>query len=433
MATLVENAAAVKAAAVAIDAAIVAKGGTTEGGLTRAAAAIAALPSGGGAVEAPSKDIDFYLPDGFRAYSYTLAEVASPDWHLPEVPDFHGLAKVGWNWTEAEIKACTDFADVGAEYCRADNKAEIRVYIEPNDENRKMRLNVTYFSAGCSIDWGDESDEVAITANGNYEHEYETPGEYAILLNCGTRLDLYSNSCVGLDKLAELYAKRIRSIVFSSKLRGILAYLNKAVYAEYVVMTGQTPDFYSQGNSLALPMIIVPRGTIPRSFGNICSSGNATVVANGDLDGDGSFSMFFGRDSNKAVRIAVLPKNSAGIPYICNNATLARRIAIRDGVSDFGSSCFQNCKCIEKIVFPATFNSIGATCFSGSSALELIDFRAVTDVVSLGGLNNTLTNMSPTYKIVVPDALYDEWIAATNWSDERIVSHIIKASEYVEV
>lgn len=46
MATLAENAAAVKAAQVAIDAAIVAKGGTTTGGLRNAAAAIEALPSG---------------------------------------------------------------------------------------------------------------------------------------------------------------------------------------------------------------------------------------------------------------------------------------------------------------------------------------------------------------------------------------------------
>lgn len=56
MATLAENAAAVKAAQVAIDAAIVAKGGTTTGGLSNAAAAIAALPSGGGE---PSWPVDW--------------------------------------------------------------------------------------------------------------------------------------------------------------------------------------------------------------------------------------------------------------------------------------------------------------------------------------------------------------------------------------
>lgn len=47
MSTLVDNANAVKSAAAALDAAIVAKGGTTAGGLRNAAAAIAALPSGG--------------------------------------------------------------------------------------------------------------------------------------------------------------------------------------------------------------------------------------------------------------------------------------------------------------------------------------------------------------------------------------------------
>lgn len=47
-ATLAQNAIAITNAAAQIDAAIIAKGGTTQGGLTNAAAAIAALPSGGG-------------------------------------------------------------------------------------------------------------------------------------------------------------------------------------------------------------------------------------------------------------------------------------------------------------------------------------------------------------------------------------------------
>lgn len=54
MATLAENVAAVKAAQVAIDAAIVAKGGTTEGGLNHAAAAIQAIPTCG--------DLPKYIP-----------------------------------------------------------------------------------------------------------------------------------------------------------------------------------------------------------------------------------------------------------------------------------------------------------------------------------------------------------------------------------
>ena len=68
MATLAENAAAVKAAQVAIDAAIVAKGGTTPGGLTNAAAAIAAIPTAEDTIGLP--DIRKILADNMDGYEY---------------------------------------------------------------------------------------------------------------------------------------------------------------------------------------------------------------------------------------------------------------------------------------------------------------------------------------------------------------------------
>lgn len=79
MATLAENAAAVKAAQEAIDAAIAAKGGTTAGGLTNAAAAISALPSGGDWVKPADwpdirqilkADADSANPHGLSASAY---------------------------------------------------------------------------------------------------------------------------------------------------------------------------------------------------------------------------------------------------------------------------------------------------------------------------------------------------------------------------
>ena len=68
MATLAENAAAVKAAQVAIDAAIVAKGGTTPGGLTNAASAIAAIPTAEDTIGLP--DIRKILADNMDGYEY---------------------------------------------------------------------------------------------------------------------------------------------------------------------------------------------------------------------------------------------------------------------------------------------------------------------------------------------------------------------------
>lgn len=64
-------------------------------------------------------------------------------------------------------------------------------------------------------------------------------------------------------------------------------------------------------------------------------------------------------------------------------------------------------------------------------ALELIDFRnrTLTTVPKLES-TNVFYNTNDTFKIVVPDNLYDTWITSTNWSATGIVEHIIKASDY---
>ena len=41
----------------------------------------------------------------------------------------------------------------------------------------------------------------------------------------------------------------------------------------------------------------------------------------------------------------------------------------------------------------------------------------------------TFNNTNSTFKIIVPDALYSQWIVATNWS--TYASQIVKTSEYI--
>lgn len=55
-----------------------------------------------------------------------------------------------------------------------------------------------------------------------------------------------------------------------------------------------------------------------------------------------------------------------------------------------------------------------------------MDFSQATAVPSLSS-TNAFSNTNNYYRIVVPNALYDQWIAATNWSDSSIVTHIEKA------
>ena len=62
----------------------------------------------------------------------------------------------------------------------------------------------------------------------------------------------------------------------------------------------------------------------------------------------------------------------------------------------------------------------------GCTSLELVDMTGSTDVPWLDP--HAFENTNDTYKIVVPDSLYDTFIAATNWAS--IASHIMKQSDW---
>lgn len=84
-ATLAENVAAVTNAAAQIDAAIVAKGGETAGGLRNAAAAIAALPSGGDRIHAYTNGVPVYNDDIIETLSTPRMSAGQ---ELKDVADF---------------------------------------------------------------------------------------------------------------------------------------------------------------------------------------------------------------------------------------------------------------------------------------------------------------------------------------------------------
>ena len=62
--------------------------------------------------------------------------------------------------------------------------------------------------------------------------------------------------------------------------------------------------------------------------------------------------------------------------------------------------------------------------------MTILDFRRANAVPTLSG-TSTFTNTPSNKEIIVPDSLYDTWIAATNWSstENNIVNCIVKASQ----
>ena len=91
------------------------------------------------------------------------------------------------------------------------------------------------------------------------------------------------------------------------------------------------------------------------------------------------------------------------------------------------SYMFYGCSSLKRIKMNASSSQWGTYMFYGCTSLELIDMTGSTGVPHLAYSAN-FQSINSTYKIVVPDSLYDTWIAATNWAS--IATHIMKKSDW---
>lgn len=136
--------------------------------------------------------------------------------------------------------------------------------------------------------------------------------------------------------------------------------------------------------------------------------------------------------------------------YAFWNHSYITKMTIPNSVQYVGRNAFDNCSGLTTLVFPhncttintytfnrcvkmetITFNgnivTVNAYTFSGCTGMKAILFNGNTSVPKLVNVN-AFKSIPATCKIVVPDNLYDSWIAATNWSN--YASYIIKKSDY---
>ena len=106
---------------------------------------------------------------------------------------------------------------------------------------------------------------------------------------------------------------------------------------------------------------------------------------------------------------------------------MLQKVEIGTGMTSIGDFAFRNCYSLASVVIPNGVTSIGSSAFNGCYSLAILDFRTHTSVPTLSN-TNAFTSVASDLKIVVPDGLYDTWIAATNWS--TYASYIIKASVF---
>ena len=157
------------------------------------------------------------------------------------------------------------------------------------------------------------------------------------------------------------------------------------------------------------------------SFPNVTSVGN-----------NGLYNAFYQCTSLTSVDLSkVTSVTSSGMErafYGCTSLTSVDLSSVTSVTSSGMERAFYDCTSLTTVLLKKLSSDASAfyQTFWGCTHLELVDFSEATAVPALNS-TNAFGSTNNYYRIVVPNALYNQWIAATNWSDPSIVTHIEKA------
>ena len=413
---------------------------------------------GGGVVGA----VNFKDYDGTILHSFGKDEFLAMS-EMPTLPTQRGLICQGWNYTlqdAQEYVAEYGVLDVGAAYITDDGKTRLYITIAA-----KGRQDVPlYFSQtvanGVIIDWGDGSAPETLSGTGNQNtiHHYNAIGNYVISLNVvdDCTLDLGHNNssyCImgssGAD--GRVYCSMLQKAEIGKRVTSIgkYAFNNCHSLASVVIPQGVTAiGDYIFNNCYSLASVVIPQGvtSIGNSVFQSCHSLASIVIPQG-IKSIGSETFY----SCYSLTSVVIPQSVTSIgSYAFNNCySLASvvipqgvtaigdyafrycyslaSVVIPQGIKSIGSSVFEYCQSLASIEIPQSVTSIGAGAFRSCNGMAFYDFADHQVVPSLSA-TSAFVNIKSDCKIVVPDVLYDAWIAATNWS--TYATYIVKASEF---
>ena len=388
---------------------------------------VPSLPSKGG--------VDFYDYDGGILHSYTKDEFLALS-EMPSLPERLGLVCQGWNYSLEDAKAYVEeygVLHIGAMYITDDGKTRLYISVESKVAS-EITLNFSLTTPnGLVIDWGDGVKEtVSGTGVLNAIHNYEEIGDYVIafevaegcIFGLGAQKDSYSQTPLfGSNKV---YSNMLQKVEIGSGV-SISGYAFNYCYSLTSMVIPQDVTSIGEGafyDCRSLSSVVIPNSvtSIGSSAFNGCYSLSSVVIPN-SVTSIGS-SAFYDCYSLSSV---VIPNSVTSIGssafYGCRSLS---SVVIPNSVTSIDSSAFYQCYSLSSVVIPQGVTSIGSQAFNGCSSLVILDFSELTSVPSLSSTNTIPTHAE--IRIIVPDDLYDTWIAATNWSS--FASKIVKASEF---
>ena len=408
--------------------------------------------SSGGGSSVSKKDVNFYDYDGTLLHSYTVKE-AQKLTELPPLPAQPGLICQGWNWSLEDIKAESGAVDAGAMYITDDGTT--RIYITLNEGRTSPMLGVGV-NGTVTVDWGDGTEPDVLTGTSistvkqTPNHNYDAPGEYVIRLTVVDGEIAFSSPFNGAgesvillwdstsDTRNRAYVTAVRKVEIGTATRvlsGAFNGLNNLESVTIPIATNISGGYIflsckhlvhvnipcsatSIGDSAFKYCSSLAHVSIPGSVTSIGSSAFvqcyslAYVSIHSGVTSIGS-SAFYECYCLTSISIPDGVTSIGGSAfYKCIGLT---SISIPDGVTSIESSVFYSCSSLTSITIPNSVTSINSSAFNNCKVVAFYDFTQHTSVPTLSS-TNAFTGIPTDCEIRVPAALYDEWIAATNWS-----------------
>ena len=406
MSTLVENVAKVKSAHDALSASIEAKGVSVPAGtkLTGMPALVDQIQTGGGSGE----DYGYLTFTAEEATTLTLKQNGSIEPHkLLKSTD-------GVTWVKWENPSTNGISLNAGEsvYIKADEDALWRTATDTISYN-------IFQSNGRIKCYGDIRSLVKLVAPAEYTYfmyslfkgctGLQTAPELpatTLVVQCYQNM---FNGCTGLQTAPELPATTLANACYSGMLSGCTSLTS-------------APE---------LPATTLANACYVNMFNGCTSLTSAPQLPATTLESNCYQNMFNGCTSLQTA--PELPATRM-FPYCysymlsgCTSLTSAPELPSTIVTYNCYQNMFEECTSLKRIKMNASSGNWGSYMFYGCTSLELVDMTGSIGVPTLDNVNN-FENTNDTYKIVVPDSLFDKWINATNWVYRQ--SHIMKQSDW---
>lgn len=399
-----------------------------------------------------TKDVTFIDYDGTVLYAYTIDE-AKVLTALPPLPSREGLICQGWNYDLATIQSYDRPVTVGAMYTTDDGTTRIHIHLE---EGRTAPMLGVCPLGTVEVDWGDGTPHDTLTGASTYtvvwtqNHQYAQPGDYVIRLTVTDEMGFYGRSSAnesaailrytnGEDTRNYAYRLAVREINIGSGVTAIGQYAfarcealtrisiprevteidTYAFYYNYsfssiVIPDGVTaiPDYGFQ-NCFALAKISLPDGLL--SIGSYafcyCYGLPYAQIPNSVTSID-----TFAFSSCHTLQEIVVPGSIQTLgTRVFNLCYAATKVVLSEGLTEIGGYMFYSCRSLSGITIPGSVTSIAASAFSNCYSVRYYDFTACMAVPTLAN-TNAFSGIAADCQILVPQKLYNEWIAAANWA-----------------